>query len=163
MRGTYRTWLIIPRGRRRLIGGSTGRCPTDCPIARRGDDAFFLMALAIVIIRPWSWWKLSLLASTLPRIRASLENPSLARAPGFRRSAIYGATFRRRLPGWPCRCAERGRCFALFASWQSLPDFSGFVAVMVGASGRFAEPLPARAVLGTLSAAIAVVILSRGR
>ena len=162
MLGTYALGLIIREVVRTLIGGLYRSVPE--PIAGSldvGTMHFSSWRLAIVIITALVMvGSYLLLAHTTfgLRIRASLENPSLARASGISTSAIYGATF------------AFGAALAGLAGALIVPVFSlladlgirfliqGFVAVMVGGVGSFAGPVAGAGVIGTLSAALPWVI-----
>jgi branched-chain amino acid transport system permease protein len=92
------------------------------------------------------------------RIRASLDNPGLARASGIPINAIYAATF------------TFGAALAGLAGALLVPEFSlfadlglrfliqGFVAVLVGGIGTFAGPLAGAGAVGMLSSALPWVI-----
>ncbi len=79
------------------------------------------------------------------RIRASLENPALARASGISTNAIYGATFAFGAALAGLAGALIVPVFSLFADLGLRFLIQGFVAVMVGGVGSFAGPWPVRA------------------
>ena len=88
------------------------------------------------------------------RVRAALENPSLARASGISTNAIYAVTF------------TFGAALAGLAGALVVPVFSlsadlgirfliqGFLAIMLGGIGTFQGSVAGAAVVGVLSAAL---------
>jgi branched-chain amino acid transport system permease protein len=88
------------------------------------------------------------------RVRASLENPSLARASGISTSAIYGATFAFGAALAGLAGALIVPVFSLFADLGLRFLTEGFIAVLVGGVGSFAGPVVGAGVIGTLSAAL---------
>ena len=162
MLGTYALGLIIREIVRGLIGGLYISIPE--PIGGSvglGVMQFSSWRLVIILITALvmvaSYLMLSRTAFGL-RIRASLENPSLARASGISTNAIYGATF-------ACGAALAGLAgalivpvFSLFADLGLRFLIQGFVAVMVGGVGSFAGPVAGAGVIGTLAAALPWVI-----
>jgi branched-chain amino acid transport system permease protein len=162
MLGTYALGLIIREVVRTLIGGLYRSVPE--PIAGSldvGTMHFSSWRLAIVIITGLVMvGSYLLLAHTTfgLRIRASLENPSLARASGISTSAIYGATFAFGAALAGLAGALIVPVFSLFADLGIRFLIQGFVAVMVGGVGSFAGPVAGAGVIGTLSAALPWVI-----
>jgi branched-chain amino acid transport system permease protein len=162
MLGTYALGLIIREVVRTLIGGLYRSVPE--PIAGSldvGTMHFSSWRLAIVIITALvmvgSYFLLAHTTFGL-RIRASLENPSLARASGISTSAIYGATFAFGAALAGLAGALIVPVFSLFADLGIRFLIQGFVAVMVGGVGSFAGPVAGAGVIGTLSAALPWVI-----
>ena len=92
------------------------------------------------------------------RIRASLENPALARASGISTNAIYGVTFAFGAALAGLAGALIVPVFSLFADLGLRFLIQGFVAVMVGGVGSFAGPVAGAGVIGTLAAALPWVI-----
>ena len=162
MHGTYALGLIIREVVRTLIGGLYRSVPE--PIAGSldvGTMHFSSWRLAIVIITALVMvGSYLLLAHTTfgLRIRASLENPSLARVSGISTSAIYGATFAFGAALAGLAGALIVPVFSLFADLGIRFLIQGFVAVMVGGVGSFAGPVAGAGVIGTLSAALPWVI-----
>jgi branched-chain amino acid transport system permease protein len=162
MLGTYALGLTIREVVRTLIGGLYRSVPE--PIAGSldlGTMHFSSWRLAIVIITALVMvGSYLLLAHTTfgLRIRASLENPSLARASGISTSAIYGATFAFGAALAGLAGALIVPVFSLFADLGIRFLIQGFVAVMVGGVGSFAGPVAGAGVIGTLSAALPWVI-----
>jgi branched-chain amino acid transport system permease protein len=162
MLGTYALGLIIREVVRTLIGGLYRSVPE--PIAGSldvGTMHFSSWRLAIVIITALVMVGSYLLLARTTfglRIRASLENPSLARASGISTSAIYGATFAFGAALAGLAGALIVPVFSLFADLGIRFLIQGFVAVMVGGVGSFAGPVVGAGVIGTLSAALPWVI-----
>ena len=88
------------------------------------------------------------------RMRASLENPALARASGISTNAIYGATFAFGAALAGLAGALIVPVFSLFADLGLRFLIQGFVAVMVGGVGSFVGPVAGAGVIGTLVAAL---------
>ena len=162
MLGTDALGLIIREVVRTLIGGLYRSVPE--PIAGSldvGTMHFSSWRLAIVIITALVMvGSYLLLAHTTfgLRIRASLENPSLARVSGISTSAIYGATFAFGAALAGLAGALIVPVFSLFADLGIRFLIQGFVAVMVGGVGSFAGPVAGAGVIGALSAALPWVI-----
>jgi branched-chain amino acid transport system permease protein len=162
MLGTYALGLIIREIVRGLIGGLYISVPE--PIGGSltiGTMHFAAWRLAIIVITALvmvaSYLLLARTAFGL-RIRASLENPALARASGISTSAIYGATFAFGAALAGLAGALIVPVFSLFADLGIRFLIQGFVAVMVGGIGSFAGPVAGAGVIGTLSAALPWVI-----
>jgi branched-chain amino acid transport system permease protein len=88
------------------------------------------------------------------RVRATLENPALARASGISTAAMYGTTFAFGAALAGLAGALLVPVFSLFADLGIRFLIQGFVAVMVGGVGSFIGPVAGAAVIGTLSAAL---------
>jgi branched-chain amino acid transport system permease protein len=162
MLGTYALGLIIREIVRGLIGGLYISIPE--PIGGSvgfGAMQFSSWRLVIILITGLvmvaSYLMLSRTAFGL-RIRASLENPSLARASGISTNAIYGATFAFGAALAGLAGALIVPVFSLFADLGLRFLIQGFVAVMVGGVGSFAGPVAGAGVIGTLAAALPWVI-----
>ena len=97
------------------------------------------------------------------RIRASLENPALARASGISTNAIYGATFAFGAALAGLAGALIVPVFSLFADLGLRFLIQGFVAVMVGGVGSFAGPVAGAGVIGTLGRRAAMDHSARDR
>jgi branched-chain amino acid transport system permease protein len=92
------------------------------------------------------------------RVRAAIENPSLARASGISTNALYAITF------------TFGAALAGLAGALVVPVFSlsadlgvrflieGFLAIMLGGIGSFEGSMAGAAVVGVLSAALPWVV-----
>jgi branched-chain amino acid transport system permease protein len=162
MLGTYALGLIIREIVRGLIGGLYISIPE--PIGGSvgfGTMQFSSWRLVIIVITALvmvgSYLMLSRTAFGL-RIRASLENPALARASGISTNAIYGVTFAFGAALAGLAGALIVPVFSLFADLGLRFLIQGFVAVMVGGVGSFAGPVAGAGVIGTLSAALPWVI-----
>lgn len=162
MLGTYALGLIIREVVRGLIGGLYLSVPE--PIGGSvtiGNMHFSAWRLVIIIVTALvmlgSYLLLAKTAFGL-RIRASLENPSLARASGISTNAIYGATFAFGAALAGLAGALIVPVFTLFADLGLRFLIQGFVAVMVGGIGSFAGPVAGAGVIGTLSAALPWII-----
>ena len=162
MLGTYALGLIIREIVRGLIGGLYISVPE--PVGgsvNLGAMHFSAWRLVIILITALvtvaSYLLLSRTAFGL-RIRASLENPALARASGISTNAIYGATFAFGAALAGLAGALIVPVFSLFADLGLRFLIQGFVAVMVGGVGSFAGPVAGAGVIGTLSAALPWVI-----
>jgi branched-chain amino acid transport system permease protein len=162
MLGTYALGLIIREIVRGLIGGRYISIPE--PIGGSvgfGAMQFSSWRLVIILITGLvmvgSYLMLSRTAFGL-RIRASLENPALARASGISTNAIYGVTFAFGAALAGLAGALIVPVFSLFAALGLRFLIQGFVAVMVGGVGSFAGPVAGAGVIGTLAAALPWVI-----
>lgn len=162
MLGTYALGLIIREVVRGLIGGLYLSVPE--PLGGSvtiGNMHFSAWRLVIIIVTALvmlgSYLLLARTAFGL-RIRASLENPSLARASGISTNAIYGATFAFGAALAGLAGALIVPVFTLFADLGLRFLIQGFVAVMVGGIGSFAGPVAGAGVIGTLSAALPWII-----
>lgn len=162
MLGTYALGLIIREIVRGLIGGLYLSVPEPLGgSVNIGAMHFSTWRLVIILITALvmvgSYLLLSRTAFGL-RIRASLENPALARASGISTNAIYGATFAFGAALAGLAGALIVPVFSLFADLGLRFLIQGFVAVMVGGVGSFAGPVAGAGVIGTLAAALPWVI-----
>jgi branched-chain amino acid transport system permease protein len=162
MLGTYALGLIIREVVRGLIGGLYLSVPE--PLGGSvtiGTMHFSTWRLVIILITALvmigSYLLLARTAFGL-RIRASLENPALARASGISTNAIYGATFAFGAALAGLAGALIVPVFSLFADLGLRFLIQGFVAVMVGGVGSFAGPVAGAGVIGTLAAALPWII-----
>ena len=162
MLGTYALGLIIREIVRGLIGGLYLSFPEPLGgSVNIGTMHFSTWRLVIILITALvmvgSYLLLSRTAFGL-RIRASLENPALARASGISTNAIYGATFAFGAALAGLAGALIVPVFSLFADLGLRFLIQGFVAVMVGGVGSFAGPVAGAGVIGTLAAALPWII-----
>ena len=162
MLGTYALGLIIREIVRGLIGGLYLSVPEPLGgSVNIGTMHFSTWRLVIILITALvmvgSYLLLSRTAFGL-RIRASLENPALARASGISTNAIYGATFAFGAALAGLAGALIVAVFSLFADLGLRFLIQGFVAVMVGGIGSFAGPVAGAGVIGTLAAALPWII-----
>lgn len=158
MLGTYALGLIIRESVRGLIGGLYISIPE--PIGgsiNLGALHFSAWRFVIVVITALvmvGCYALLAYTSFGLRIRASLENPALARASGISTSRIYSLTFAFGAALAGLAGALIVPVFSLFADLGIRFLIQGFVAVMVGGVGSFAGPVAGAGVIGTLSAAL---------
>lgn len=158
MLGTYALGLIIRESVRGLIGGQY--LSVAEPISGSLDfgnvhvSAWrFVIIVITVLVMAASYLLLAKTTFGL-KIRATLENPSLARASGISTSSIYGATFAFGAALAGLAGALLVPVFTLFADLGIRFLIQGFVAVMVGGVGSFAGPVAGASVIGVLSAAL---------
>jgi branched-chain amino acid transport system permease protein len=162
MLGTYALGLIIREIVRGLIGGLYISVPE--PVGGSitiGEMHLSTWRLVIVIVTALVMIGSYLLLSRTSfglRVRASLENPALARASGISTNAIYGATFAFGTALAGLAGALIVPVFSLFADLGLRFLIQGFIAVMVGGVGSFAGPVAGAGIIGTLSAALPWVI-----
>jgi branched-chain amino acid transport system permease protein len=162
MLGTYALGLIIREIVRGLIGGLYISVPE--PVGGSitlGTLHFSTWRCVIVVITALVMaGSYALLAHTSfgLRIRASLENPALARASGISTPMIYSATFAFGAALAGLAGALIVPVFSLFADLGLRFLIQGFVAVMVGGVGSFAGPVAGAGVIGTLAAALPWII-----
>jgi branched-chain amino acid transport system permease protein len=158
MLGTYALGLIIRESVRGLIGGLYISIPE--PIGgslNLGTLHFSMWRFVIVVITALVMAGSYLLLARTSfglRIRASLENPALARASGISTDRIYSVTFAFGAALAGLAGALIVPVFSLFADLGIRFLIQGFVAVMVGGVGSFAGPVAGAGVIGTLSAAL---------
>src|SRR6201746_2124041 len=158
MLGTYALGLIIREIVRGLIGGLYLSVPEPLGgSVNLGTMHFSSWRLVIILFTGLgmigSYLLLARTAFGL-RIRASLENPALARASGISTNAIYGATFAFGAALAGLAGALIVPVFSLFADLGLRFLIQGFVAVMVGGVGSFIGPVAGAGVIGTLAAAV---------
>lgn len=158
MLGTYALGLIIREVVRGLIGGLYISVPE--PLGGSitlGTMHLSTWRLTIVVVTllviAASYWLLARTSFGL-RVRASLENPGLARASGISTDTIYGVTFAFGAALAGLAGALVVPVFSLYADLGIRFLIQGFVAVMVGGVGSFAGPVAGGGVVGTLSAAL---------
>ena len=162
MLGTYALGLIIRESVRGLIGGFYISVPE--PISGSIDIGTvhlsawrFTIIVITMLVMIASYVLLSRTAFGL-RVRATLENPALARASGISTPMIYGTTFAFGAALAGLAGALIVPVFSLFADLGIRFLIQGFVAVMVGGVGSFIGPVAGAAVIGTLSAALPWVL-----
>jgi branched-chain amino acid transport system permease protein len=158
MLGTYALGLIIRESVRGLIGGFYLTVPEpiggsiDIGTAHISAWRFTIVVITLLVIV--AFYLLLSRTNFGLRVRATLENPSLARASGISTSLVYGATF-----GFGAALAGLAGAlivpvFSLFADLGIRFLIQGFIAVMVGGVGSFIGPVVGAGVIGTLSAAL---------
>jgi branched-chain amino acid transport system permease protein len=158
MLGTYALGLIIRESVRGLIGGFYLTVPE--PISGSIDigtahlSAWRCTIVVITVLVMVACYLLLSRTSFGLRVRATLENPALARASGISTSFIYGATFAFGAALAGLAGALIVPVFSLFADLGIRFLIQGFIAVMVGGVGSFIGPVAGAGVIGTLSAAL---------
>ncbi|SFQ04473.1 amino acid/amide ABC transporter membrane protein 1, HAAT family [Bradyrhizobium sp. Ghvi] len=158
MLGTYALGLIIRETVRGLTGGLYLTVPE--PIGGSIDLGTFHISawrFTIVVITILVMGACHVLLSRTSfglRVRATLENPALARASGISTPLIYGATFAFGAALAGLAGALIVPVFTLFADLGIRFLIQGFVAVMVGGVGSFIGPVMGAGVIGALSAAL---------
>jgi branched-chain amino acid transport system permease protein len=158
MLGTYALGLIIRESVRGLIGGFYLTVPE--PISGSIDigtvhlSAWRFTIIVITLLVMGACYLLLARTSFGLRVRATLENPALARASGISTPLIYGATFAFGAALAGLAGALIVPVFSLFADLGIRFLIQGFVAVMVGGVGSFIGPVAGAGVIGTLSAAL---------
>ncbi len=162
MLGTYALGLIIRELVRGLIGGLYLSVPEPLGGSITIGPLHFAVWRCVIVVITLLVIALCylLLARTSfgLRVRASLENPSLARASGISSRKIYSITFAFGAALAGLAGALIVPVFSLFADLGIRFLIQGFVAVMVGGVGSFAGPVAGASVIGTLSAALPWVI-----
>lgn len=162
MLGTYALGLVIRESVRGLIGGFYLTVPE--PIGGSidiGTAHLSVWRLIIVVVTLLVMAACYLLLSRTSfglRVRATLENPALARASGISTSMIYGAAFAFGAALAGLAGALIVPVFSLFADLGIRFLIEGFIAVMVGGVGSFIGPVAGAAVIGTFSAALPWVV-----
>jgi branched-chain amino acid transport system permease protein len=158
MLATYALGLVIREGVRSLIGGVYISVPE--PIVGSLTIAGVHLSrwrLAIVVITTMvmlAGYLLLARTSLGLRVRAALENPSLARASGISTSAIYAVTFSLGTALAGLAGALVVPVFSLFADLGIRFLIQSFLAIMLGGIGTFEGPLAGAGVVGVLSAAL---------
>lgn len=158
MLGTYAIALAIREAVRALLGGRFYN--VDAPLVGSfvlGDLSISKWRTAVILITVLvmvlCWLLLTKTKSGL-QVRASLENPALARASGISTSRVYAATF------------AFGSALAGLAGGLMVPIYSisadmgvpflikSFLAVMLGGMGSFEGSIAGAALVGAASAAL---------
>jgi branched-chain amino acid transport system permease protein len=158
MLGTYALGLVIRETVRGLIGGLYLSIPE--PVVGSyvvGGVQLSKWRLIIIVITALvmtvSYLLLTRTAFGL-RVRASLENPALARAAGISTDTIYAVTFAFGAALAGLAGALVVPIFSLFADLGIRFLIQGFLAVMLGGVGTFEGPVAGAGLIGTLSAAL---------
>lgn len=163
---TYAVGLMVRETVRALIGGEYLAVPEPVPgvieVGTLRLSAWRLCVLLITIAIVFGSYLILARTSLGLRVRASLENPALARGCGVSTGTVYALTF-----GFGCALAGIAGAllvptFSLFADLGLTFLIQGFVAVMVGGIGGFAGPIAGAGVIGLLSAALPWVMSSVG-
>jgi branched-chain amino acid transport system permease protein len=158
MLGTYALGLII----REIVRGLTGGLYLSVPEPLGGSidigamhiSAWRFTIIMVTLLVLAACYLLLARTSFGLRVRATLENPALARASGISTPMIYGLTFAFGAALAGLAGALIVPVFSLFADLGIRFLIQGFVAVMVGGVGSFIGPVAGAGVIGTLSAAL---------
>jgi branched-chain amino acid transport system permease protein len=158
MLGTYALGVVIRETVRGLLGGLYQNVPAPL------SGSFMVAGIA------FAQWRVAIMVITILviaasgvlltmtsfglRVRASLENPALARASGISTGAVYAATFTFGVALAGLAGALVVPIFSLFADLGLRFLIQAFLAVMLGGVGTFAGPLIGAGVIGTLSSAL---------
>jgi branched-chain amino acid transport system permease protein len=158
MLGTYALGLVIRETVRGLIGGLYLSIPEPVVgsyvvggVQLSKWRLIIILITAVVMIV--SYLLLTRTAFGL-RVRASLENPALARASGISTDTIYAVTFAFGAALAGLAGALVVPIFSLFADLGIRFLIQGFLAVMLGGVGTFEGPVAGAGLIGTLSAAL---------
>jgi branched-chain amino acid transport system permease protein len=158
MLGTYALGLMIRESVRGLIGGLYISVPEPIIgslIIGRVQIAKWRLAIVIITALVMVGSHLLLARTSFGlRVRAALENPSLARASGISTNAIYAVTFTFGAALAGLAGALVVPLFSLFADLGVRFLIQGFLAVMLGGIGTFEGPVAGGAVIGVMSAAL---------
>jgi branched-chain amino acid transport system permease protein len=148
MLGSDALSVVIRQSARGLLGGLYENVPA--PLFAQWRVAIIVIT---VLVMAASGALLTMTTFGL-RVRASLENPALARASAISTGAIYAATFTFGVALAGLAGALVVPIFSLFADLGLRFLIPAFLAVMVGGIGTFAGPLLGAVVIGTLSSAL---------
>jgi branched-chain amino acid transport system permease protein len=167
MLGTYALGVVIRETVRGLIGGLYLNVPAPLFGAFAiGGIAFAKWRVAIIIITLLViLGSVALLTRTSfgLRVRASLENPTLARASGISTGTIYSLTFTFGVALAGLAGALVVPIFSLFADLGLRFLIDAFLAVMLGGIGTLVGPILGAGAIGSLSAALPWVVPPRNR
>lgn len=162
MLGTYALGLALRETVRGLIGGNYHVVPEPLVGAFVVGDlslskwrATIILVTAVVV--GCSYLLLTKTSLGL-QIRASLENPSLARASGVSTSRLYAFTFAFGAALAGLAGALIVPLFSLYAELGVRFLIQGFLAVMLGGVGSFEGPLTGGAVIGLISAGLPWIV-----
>jgi branched-chain amino acid transport system permease protein len=162
MLGTYALGLVIRESVRGLLGGLYYNVPAPLTgSVSIGGVSFAQWRLAIILITAAVILGSGALLTRTSfglRVRASLENPALARASGISTNAVYAVTFTFGVALAGLAGALVVPIFSLFADLGLRFLIQAFLAVMLGGIGTFAGPIVGAGTIGTLSAALPWVI-----
>jgi branched-chain amino acid transport system permease protein len=162
MLGTYAIGLVIRESVRGLIGGLYHSVPDPLvgsfnlgSIQLSRWRGVIILVTAVVLVGFWILLTRTGLGLT---IRASLENPALARASGISTNRIYALTF---AVGAGLAGLAGGLMVPIFSMFADLGVrflIQGFLAVLLGGVGTFEGPALGAAVIGVLSAGLPWVL-----
>ena len=162
MLGTYAIGLVIRESVRGLIGGLYHSVPDPLigsfnlgSIQLSRWRGVIILVAAVVLVGFWLLLTRTGLGLT---IRASLENPALARASGISTNRVYALTF---AAGAGLAGLAGGLMVPIFSMFADLGVrflIQGFLAVLLGGIGTFEGPAVGAAVIGVLSAGLPWVL-----
>lgn len=154
MLGTWALGLIIREIVRGLLGGLYYNVPEPVPgsIDLFGAEVSAWRAIVIVITVLIVLGCYALLTRTSfgLRVRAALENPSLARASGISTTRLYAMTFAFGAALAGLAGALMVPLFQIFADLGVRFLVQGFLSVMLGGIGTFEGPVLGAAVIGAM-------------
>jgi branched-chain amino acid transport system permease protein len=158
MLGTYALGLIIREGVRSLIGGLYISVPEAIAGSLTvGNVQLSRWRCAIIVITAMVTIATYLLLTRTSfglRVRAALENPSLARASGISTDVLYAVIFTYGAALAGLAGALVVPMYSLFADLGIRFLIQGFIAIMLGGVGTFEGSVAGAAVVGALSAAL---------
>jgi len=158
MVATYALGLIIREGVRGLIGGLYLSVPEPIvgsfTVAGAHFSRWRLAIIVIAVTVTITGYFLLTRTSFGLRVRAALDNPSLARASGISTSALYAATFTVGAGLAGLAGALVVPLFSLFADLGIHFLILGFLAILIGGIGTFQGSIAGAATVGALSAAL---------
>ena len=158
MLGTYAIGLVLREGVRMLLGGQffnvTAPFVGSFEFAQVSISKWRTTVIVITVLVMVGSYALLTKTQHGLRIRASLENPSLARASGISTSRVYASTF-------AFGAALAGLAGALMVPIYAINADMGvpfliksFLAVMLGGMGSFEGSIVGAALVGATSAAL---------
>ena len=158
MLGTYAIGMIIRETVRGLIDGMYWTVPA--PIVGMfvaGDISISKWRVAVIVITILVVTGSYLLVNRTNfglRVRASLENPELARASGISTSQIYASTFAFGAALAGLAGAMMVPLFTLYADMGLRFLIQGFLSVMLGGIGTFEGPVFGGALIGAMASGL---------
>ncbi|MBF6570747.1 MAG: branched-chain amino acid ABC transporter permease [Candidatus Binataceae bacterium] len=162
MLGTYALGVIIRESVRGLLNGlyQSVSAPLIGAINIAGVHvASWRIAIVVITLLVMFSSYLLLKRTTFGlRVRASLENPGLARASGISTNAIYAITFAFGAALAGLAGALIVPVFSLFADLGLRFLIQAFLAVLLGGVGTFEGPVAGAAVVGAASSALPWVV-----
>ncbi len=162
MLGTYAIGVVIRETVRGLIGGLYHAVPEPIVGSFAFGDisvskwrAVIIVVTALVMVGSYMLLTRTNLGL---KVRAALENPSLARASGISTNQIYAVTFAFGAALAGLAGALMVPLFSLFADLGVRFLIQGFLAVMLGGIGSFDGPVLGAAIIGVMTASLPWVV-----
>ena len=162
MLATYAIGLVIRESVRGLIGGLYHAVPDPLigsfTLGAIHVSRWRCAIIAVTVLVLVACWLVLTRTSLGLTIRASLENPALARASGISTSRVYALTF---AVGAALAGLAGGLIVPIFSMFADLGVrflIQGFLAVLLGGVGTFEGPAVGAAVIGVLSAGLPWVL-----